>query len=245
MPTTIRIALIGDYSPEITAHVAIPRALALAARDLDCAVEPTWIATVELAQAAAPTLAEYQAIWCVPGSPYASMDGALNAIQFAREAPRPFLGTCGGCQHALIEYARNVLGLDAADHAETNPDAQMPVISALACALRETTGQIRLFDGSRIRAIYGQAEIVEGYNCSYGLNPQYRALLEDGRLHVTAADADGDVRAVELSGHPFFVATLFQPERSALKGVAHPLIGAYLGAAIEQALEAATTLTHA
>jgi CTP synthase (UTP-ammonia lyase) len=229
--STIRIGLIGDYSPEITAHVAIPRALALAADVLAHAVEPTWIATPALDRDAERTLSAYHGLWCVPGSPYANMDGVLRAIRFAREDGRPFLGTCGGCQHALLEYARNVLNLAAADHAESNPDAEMPFIAPLACALRETSGQITLHSGSRICEIYGRSEIVEGYNCSFGVNPQYRALLEDGRLRVTGTDAAGEVRAVELIDHPFFIATLFQPERSALKGTAHPLVTAYLQAA--------------
>jgi CTP synthase (UTP-ammonia lyase) len=231
----VRIALIGDYSPEVTAHVAIPRALALAAEVVACDPAPDWIATPELARGAEQRLAPYDAIWCVPASPYASMDGALNAIRFARETGRPFLGTCGGCQHALIEYARGVLGLANADHAESNPDAELQLITPLACALRETRDRIRLLDGTRIYAIYGRDEIMEGYNCSYGLNPAFRALLEASRMHIVGVDDAGDVRVVELEGHPFFVATLFQPERSALTEVAHPLIAAYLRAALSKA----------
>lgn len=235
MNPVARIALVGDYSPEVVAHVAIPRALARAADALECDIAPDWIATPELDRGAQQTLAPYHAIWCVPASPYASMDGALNAIRFAREAGRPFLGTCGGCQHTLIEYARNVLGLSAADHTETNPDAELPLITPLVCALREARGQILLHEGSRIRAIYGQAMVEEGFNCSYGLNREFHTLLADGKLHITGSDPDGDVRVVELDGHPFFIATLFQPERSALAGITHPLIVAYLRAAIAEA----------
>src|SRR5204862_344720 len=80
-------------------------------------------------------LSPFDAIWCVPNSPYASMEGALCAIRFARESGRPFLGTCGGFQHTIIEYARNVLGFHEADHAESNPAAALPLISRLACFL--------------------------------------------------------------------------------------------------------------
>jgi CTP synthase (UTP-ammonia lyase) len=232
MIPAIRIALVGDYSTEVVAHGAIPGALDLAAAELACEVAFDWIATTALDQGADATLAGYHAVWCVPGSPYASMDGALAAIRYARESNWPFLGTCGGCQHALIEYARNVLGLSAADHAESNPDAELALVAPLACALRETAGEIVLLAGSRVHTIYGRDTIVEGYNCSFGLNPQFRALLDDGQLHVTGMDAAGDARAVELDGHPFFVATLFQPERSALKGTVHPLIVAFVKAAI-------------
>ena len=230
MPSTVRIALIGDHDEAITAHRAIPLALELAAASVGCSVVPDWIATVELSNSA-EQLADYQAVWCVPGSPYASMDGALNAIRYARERNVPFLGTCGGFQHALIEYARNVLGLAEADHAESNPDAAFALITPLSCSLAEATGAINLHDGTRIREIYGQPVVVEGFNCNFGVNPEYQDLLRDGRLHISATDAAGDVRVVELDDHPFFIATLYQPERSALRGMVHPLVAAYLQAA--------------
>jgi CTP synthase (UTP-ammonia lyase) len=232
--TILRIALVGNYNSTVTAHIAIPRALDFAAEAVGYNVIPEWIATERLAQDWEPQLEPYHAIWCVPGSPYASMEGALHAIQFAREQRRPFLGTCGGFQHALLEYARNVLGLAAADHAESNPEAEMAFISPLACTLVETRGQIYLQPGTRIQRIYQQNTITEGYNCRYGVNPNYQPLLEDGSLRVTATGEEGEVRVVELANHPFFIATLFQPERSALVGVTHPLIVALLQAANER-----------
>jgi CTP synthase (UTP-ammonia lyase) len=224
MQPTVRVALIGDYDPAIAAHRAIPLALGLAAQAVGCQADPSWIATPDPLGDAAGVLSSYQAIWCVPGSPYASMDGALAAIRYARERGVPFLGTCGGFQHALIEYARNLLGLADADHAETNPGAAMPLISQLACSLAETTGEIVLRAGTRLRAIYGGERATEGFNCNFGVNPDYQALLNDGPLRVTGVDANGEVRVVELDGHPFFVATLFQPERSAPRG-APPRVG--------------------
>jgi CTP synthase (UTP-ammonia lyase) len=168
----------------------------------------------------------------VPASPYASADGALAAIRYARESSRPFLGTCGGFQHAVLEYARNVLGCSAAAHAETAPDAAMPVIARLTCSLVEKSGSVRVADGSRLRGIYGAAEVTEGYHCNYGFNPAYEGLLSDpDGLRVAARDSAGEVRAVELAQHPFFIATLFQPERSGLRGADHPLINAFVEAA--------------
>ena len=140
--------------------------------------------------------------------------------------------TCGGFQHALIEYARNVLGLIDADHAESNPETSLPLMVALQCALVEATGTIMLQPGSRVAALYGQSEVVEAYHCSFGLNPHYESLLADSDMRISGRDSGGEVRVVELSGHPFYVATLFQPERSAFKGHAHPLISAYVGAAL-------------
>jgi len=162
------------------------------------------------------------------------MDGALRGIQFAREQARPFLGTCGGFQHALIEYARNVLGLIDADHAESNPETSLPLMVALECALLEATGMIVLRSGSRVAALYGQSEVVEAYHCRFGLNPHYEVLLKDTDLRISGRDTGGEVRIVELEGHPFYVATLFQPERSAFKKHAHPLITAFVGAVLEQ-----------
>ena len=225
--TAVKTGLIGDYSPEVAAHVAIPKALTLAANETESRIETTWLATETVAQNI-DQLSSFDALWCVPASPYASMDGALSAIQFARESQRPFLGTCGGFQHALIEYARNVLGYQEADHAESNPEAEMPLITPLSCSLVEAQGTIKLEEESRVRRIYGKSKVVEQYHCNFGFNPRYRSLLESGKMTVTGVDADGEPRVVELTNHPFFIATLFQPERSALAGVAHPLICAYV-----------------
>lgn len=157
------------------------------------------------------------------------MAGALIAIRFARENRVPFLGTCGGFQHAIIEYARNVLGWTDAEHAETAPRAARPVITPLACELVEATDSVRFQPGSRIASYYGSEVATEGYRCRYGLNPELQAaLLLSGPLRAGARDAAGEVRAVELDEHPFFLATLFQPERAALHGRVPPLVAAFV-----------------
>ncbi len=232
MKHSIRIGLIGDFSPHVKAHYAIPRALDLALSSLACQAEASWLSTPFLEKAdAEETLAGYDALWCVPGSPYESMGGALRGIQFARERGVPFLGTCGGFQHAMIEYARNVLGLAEADHAESNPDAAMLLMTPLSCSLVDQSGTITFRPGSRIATIYKRLEAEEQYHCSFGLNPSYQRLLEQGGIAITGWDSSGEARTFELPGHPFFMGTLFQPERSALNGVAHPLIKAFLEAA--------------
>jgi CTP synthase (UTP-ammonia lyase) len=227
------IGLVGDYDAGVTAHQAIPRALALAASALGAPIEFRWLPTETIDSEA--VLAPFDALWCVPASPYRSMAGALRAIRFARERPLPFLGTCGGFQHAVVEYARNVLGWADAEHAETAPDAARPVIAPLACSLVEVTNKVQLLSGSRIAAAYGAAEATEGYHCRYGLNEAFRETLVSGALRVTAEDEAGDIRALELEDHPFFVATLFQPERAALTGRLPPLVAAFARAAVEQA----------
>jgi len=197
-------------------------------------MDPVWIPTDSLDEGV-EELGPMIGLWCVPGSPYASMDGALKAIGFARRNQRPFLGTCGGFQHAIIEYARNILGLQEADHAEAKPDAAMPLISRLSCSLLGERGTIVLKPGSLAARIYGRTEIVEEYNCRFGVNPKFQPLLEKSALRITGTDESGQARVVELEKHPFYVATLFQPERSALTGTVHPLIVAFVKAAAKLA----------
>jgi CTP synthase (UTP-ammonia lyase) len=103
----------------------------------------------------------------------------------------------------------------------------------LDCALVERTDSIRFRAGSRIAAAYGRLEATEGYRCRYGINPAFQSEVFSGRLRVTGKDASGEVRAVELEGHPFFVATLFQPERAALENRLPPLVAAFVTAAVQ------------
>jgi CTP synthase (UTP-ammonia lyase) len=109
--------------------------------------------------------------------------------------------------------------------------AAMPLIARLSCSLVEQRGKVTFAGGSRLRTIYGADHAEEGYHCNYGLNPEYELLFRGTALQVAARDEAGEVRAVELSGHPFFIATLFQPERAALRGMEHPLITAFVEAA--------------
>jgi CTP synthase (UTP-ammonia lyase) len=226
------VALIGDFDPSVPAHQAIPPALKLAGDRLSLPVQFEWIATDDTAGLA--RLPTFDGLWCVPASPYRSMDGALTAIRFAREKQRPFLGTCGGFQHAVLEYARNVLGWADAEHGETAPNARRPVITPLECALVEATDTVILHPGTRIAHAYRRTEIVEGYRCRYGMNPEFMAQITSRALRVSAEDRNGDVRAIELAGHPFFVATLFQPERAALRGECPPLAEAFVRACAER-----------
>lgn len=234
-PATASIALIGDHSPAVPAHRAIPLALERAAADTQTAIEWRWVAT-DTIDDAARDLADCDAIWAAPASPYRSMAGALAAIRFARETGRPLLGTCGGFQHALIEFARDVARIDAADHAETNPAGAELIVTPLACSLVETSGEIVFAPESQLHAIFGGRPVREEFHCRYGLNPAWRERLERAGLRFTGFDANGEVRACELPGHPFFVGTLFQPERSALRDASHPLIAAFVAAVARRAL---------
>jgi CTP synthase (UTP-ammonia lyase) len=229
---TVRIGLVGDRNERVRAHGAIPRALDGAGRVAGVAVEHSWLPTAQLASGAAEALKPLQGIWCTPGSPYASMEGALAAVRFARECQMPLLGTCGGFQHALIEVARDVAGIAGADHQESSPDTAEPLIHRLACALREDERAVHLLPGSTLAAIYERTEVREGYHCSFGLNPKYRLALEAAGVRFIATDDDGEVRAMELAGHPFFLAMLFQVELSALRGLVPPVAVAFVRAAL-------------
>lgn len=224
-----RIALVGDYNESIIAHRAIPLALKLAVEQLRADVSWEWVHSRMLAGDTEQMLDAFAAVWCVPGSPYENTGGVLAAIRFVRETKRPFLGTCGGFQHAMLEYAQSVWGIDAA-HAETDPDAKNLVIAPLMCALVEVKAVLYFEAGSRLAKIYGRETATEEYHCSYGLNPEYADRLKDGPLKVAARDDEGGVRAVELDGHPFFIGTLFQPERAALRDQTPPLVKAFVAA---------------
>lgn len=225
------LALIGDYSPSVPAHQAIPLALARAREELAADLAWAWVPT-RVIHDAARDLADFNAVWLVPASPYENTAGALSAVRWARETGRPFLGTCGGFQHALIEIARDVSGLADADHAETNPTGAHLVVTRLTCSLVEKSGTLHFTPGSRLAAIYGAGTATEGYRCNYGPNPAHRAAFERAGLCFTAFDDDGEIRGGELPAalHPFFLGTLFQPERAALRGEPVPIVRAFAAA---------------
>lgn len=217
--TPIDLVLVGEQRADVPSHRAIATLLTRTPN-----VRARWLRTDEVTRS---NLEAASAIWCVPGSPYASMDGALEAIRFARENAIPFLGTCGGFQHAVIEYARNVVGVRDAEHAESAPDAATQVMVPLECALVNVEAKVTIVPGSRLAEAYRRAETLEEYQCRFGLSEPWRDRLERAGLHFTAFDAAGHVRAVELPEHPFFVGTLFQPERRALLGEQPVLVSAF------------------
>jgi CTP synthase (UTP-ammonia lyase) len=222
-----RVGLIGDRDLSVTAHRGIERALPLAAAELGIQLEHQWLATDTLADT---DLSPYAGLWCVPASPYRDTGAALAAIRYARENAIPFLGTCGGFQHAVLEYAQNALGWSDAEHGELPSHGGRAVIAPLACALVEARQLLRLDPHSRSAQAYGATHIDEGYRCRYGLNPDFAAALLDGPLRAAGWDENDEVRVIELQGPHFFIATLFQPERAALEGRVPPLVRAWLQA---------------
>ena len=226
----LKIAIVGDFDASVLAHRAIPLALGIAGTELGITgLQFDWKHTSKIGD-----LGGYQGVWCAPASPYADEAAALGAIRWARESGVPFLGTCGGFQHAVLEFARNVLGLENAEHSETGSGGDCQVISRLSCSLVEVEGQVIAVAGTRFAEMHGMEERAFGYHCNFGLNPKYESLLESAGLRVGARDEAGEVRAMELDGHPFFMGTLFQPERAALQGEGSALVREFVLAASRQ-----------
>jgi CTP synthase (UTP-ammonia lyase) len=135
----------------------------------------------------------------------------------------------------LVEYARNVLGAEGAEHAETSPEAADLVVTPLSCSLWGQEHAVSLVSGTRAAELYGADTAVEDYFCNYGLNPEYRPRMEESGLRVSGVDGDGEPRIVELDGDPFFIATLFCFQTRSREDEPHPLVVGFADAARRQA----------
>lgn len=130
-----------------------------------------------------------------------------------------------------MEHGRNVLGLDTAEHAEYDPAAPTAFVSKLSCDLTDTTIDVRLRRGSRVRELHDGAALVrERTTCNYGLNPEYQQAVDAAGLRVVGVDGTGEARVVELDGHPYFVATLYLPQFA--EEQPHPILAALVTAAM-------------
>lgn len=229
METRVRVGIIGDFDGR-PSHIATDEALRHCAKRLSIDVEAKWLPTGNL-EHDDQHMSGFDAFWCAPGSPYKSMSGAINAIRFVRVNDYPFLGTCGGFQHAVIEYAVSVLGIKGAGHQEITPNASVMVVTALACSLKAQSQSIKLREGSAVREIYGTDVTEERYNCSFGLNPEYQSTFENSGFAASGTDENGDVRIMEIPRKRFYIVTLFQPQLSSTQESPHKLILEYLAAA--------------
>ena len=228
---TPTVYLIGERNSIKLSHQAIEESIQLYQNKMDSALTYRWIPTSLLsADTLQDILAPATAIWCTPGGFYTSNTGARLAVRYARENHRPFLGTCGGFQHALMEYCENVLGRPA-HHQELDSTIPDPLISRLAHLQAGIQAPIHTAAGSWLAQVLGATTSTEEFTCQYGLNPIFEPMVTGPGLEFIARDEANQVRAFRLQDHPFFVGTLFQPERRAFTGALHPLVQAFLARA--------------
>src|ERR1700709_642337 len=131
----MKLAIIGDFNPENKTHIATDEAIGHAKKYLNIDIKAEWVATETVIENFASVTENYRGFLISPGSPYKSMVDVLEIIKYTRTNSIPTLGTCGGFQHMVIEFARNVLNIQDAEHAETNPYASNLVINPLSCSL--------------------------------------------------------------------------------------------------------------
>jgi CTP synthase (UTP-ammonia lyase) len=228
------IALLGEFTPSSEPHIATNAAIAHSRSALGIDLEAEWVATDEISPA---LFSRFAGVWIAPGSPYRDMQKVLWAIQHAREQRVPCLGTCGGFQHMILEYARNVLGFTDAQHAEYEPLASRLFISKLECSLVGREMKLGFVEGSKVADIYGAASATERYYCNFGVNPDHVELLKSGPLRVTGSDSEGEVRVIELPDHPFFIGTLFVPQSLSTPRAPHALVSAFLRAVASNSIK--------
>ncbi|HEY2582140.1 MAG TPA: hypothetical protein VGI43_10040 [Mucilaginibacter sp.] len=221
----MKLAIIGDFNPAAPTHIATNNSIEHSKSYLNLKLQADWIPTESIVENFASITKNYRGFLIAPGSPYHSMEGVLEIIKYARVNNIPTLGTCGGFQHMVIEFARNVLDIKDADHAESNPYASNLVINPLSCSLAGQALKINITDKqSKIYKIFNSDTISENYYCNFGLNPEYQAEIDKNGFKIVGDDDSGEVRILELKGHPFFIATLFVPQINSSFDKPNPLI---------------------
>ena len=179
------------------------------------------------------------------------IEGKIETVRLARENGIPYLGICLGMQVAVIEYARNVAGLQGAHSTEFDPAAQHPVIALITEWQRDDGGTelrsedsdlggtmrlggqtCRLLPGTLAHSLYGRDEIVERHRHRYEFNNQYREQLEQAGLTIAGTSLDDSlVEVVEVADHPWFLACQFHPEFTSTPRDGHPLFTGFVEAA--------------
>jgi CTP synthase (UTP-ammonia lyase) len=224
----MKLAIIAEYDANFEPHVQTDAAIAHSAFALGMDVQHEWLSTSDDRMT---NLTEYNALWFAPGSPYKDLNRTLNAIRFARENNVPTLGTCGGFQHMVIEFARNVASITDAQHAEYDPYSSRLIVSRLACSLVGREMEISLRPGSKTATAYGKVNATERYYCNFGVNPDFVDVISSSGFLVAGTDRDGDCRIMEIAHHRFYVGTLFVPQARSQPDQPHPLVNAFLLAA--------------
>jgi CTP synthase (UTP-ammonia lyase) len=195
------ILALGDRDEQALTHREVDAALAL--------FGGAWTPT---GSPAARRLQDADGIWLLPGTPYRDESAAYDAIRHCLASGTPFLGTCGGFQYACVELARSRGGVAGAAHRESEPDAAVCVVERLSCSLYGEERTVHPVAGTRLAAICGEQPFTGFHWCGFGVADRYVDALERAGVRISARADDVGVEAIELPGHPFFVATAFQPQ---------------------------------
>jgi CTP synthase len=241
---TTRIGLIGKYVKLPDAYLSVVESLKHAGFAHGADVEIVWIASDDLETADLDAeLGGLGGILVPGGFGVRGIEGKIQAIRYAREHKIPFLGICLGLQCAVIEFARNVAGLEGANSSEFDANTPYPVVDiltgqdlkSLGGTMRLGSYPCRLTPGTRAAAAYGGELIFERHRHRYEVNPRFRRKLEDAGLVCSGESPDGTlVEIIELADHPWFVAGQFHPEFKSRPDRAQPLFRDFVGAAIER-----------
>jgi CTP synthase len=241
----VNIAMVGKYVQLRDAYLSVVEALKHGVFAHQVCVRIRWVDAEQLNDETAPLLLNGIDGIVVPGGfGYRGIEGKIVAIKYARENGIPFLGLCLGLQCAVIEFARNVCGLDGANSTEFDEGTRHPVIALMDEQRRvvQKGGTMRLGaypcflkPGTKIAEIYGTHLVYERHRHRYEVNPRYHEILERHGMVLGGISPDGKlVEAIELSDHPFFIATQFHPEFKSRPNRPHPLFIAFIGAALRQ-----------
>ncbi len=239
----VSIAFVGKYVQLPDAYLSIVEALRHGGAANDAQVDIRWVDSEALERDGDLALLDgVDGIVVGPGFGGRGIEGKLRAVTYARENKIPFFGICLGLQCAVIEFARNVLGLKGANSTEFDPDTPHPVIDLMESqrrveakggTMRLGTYPCRLRPGSLAHAAYGQDLVAERHRHRFEVNNRYRVALEEGGLRPTGIWEDGDlVEIMELRGHPWFVGTQFHPEFRSRPNRPHPLFRDFVQAAL-------------
>lgn len=242
---TARIAVVGKYSELQDAYKSIYEAIVHGGLAHEARVEIFKVAAEDVESGKAAEVLESADGILVPGGfGHRGIEGKIEAVRYARECGKPFLGICLGLQCAVIEFARNVLGLIGAHSTEMEPNTPHPVIDLMeeqkkvkqmGGTMRLGAWRCRLRKGTRAHRAYDRVEIKERHRHRYELNNLYRDQLESRGMVMSGINPELDlVEIVELADHPWFVATQFHPEFKSRPLEPHPLFRDFVGAALER-----------
>ncbi|HEY6644001.1 CTP synthase [Povalibacter sp.] len=248
--TTVNIAMVGKYVNLRDAYISLSEALTHAGLGTRTRVTIQFIEATDVEKHGAGCLEGMDAILVPGGFGERGVEGKIQAIRYARENQIPYLGICLGMQLAIIEYARNVAGLEGAHSTEFNRGAPHPVIalisewtdqkgtteqrtekSDMGGTMRLGAQEVRLSHGSKAHQVYGSDVIAERHRHRYEFNNRYLQKLMNAGLRFSGFSRDGLVEMIELPAHPFFVASQFHPEFRSTPRDGHPLFTGFIKAA--------------